>query len=226
MDHHRRRGPELLRLIIPGQPAPSGSRTADPIMKNNPLYDPTQPTKEPRIVVPPDQSLLLLTGNPKKIPVLDDHGRPMVRQRHASKETEPWMELVAYHAKMAWAGRELLDGALWIDMESWETRPKAHYRTGKFSHLLKPDAPAYPYRTMTGDSDKLRRAIEDALTDVVWIDDKRVTWGADVKDFAENVGETEAKAVIRVGRMEAQTVTDLGLVSPDPEGQASLLAAA
>lgn len=223
MDHHRNRGPMLLKMTLPGIAAPSGSRTADPIMKNNPLYDPTK-SSNPRITV--KNNRVEIVGNPKRIPVLDEHGRPMVRQRHASKTTEPWMEFVEYHAKMAWAGKELLDGALWIDFESYETRPKAHYRTGKFAHLLRPDAPAYPHSTVTGDSDKLRRAIEDALTDVVWIDDKRVTWGADQKDFAENIGEREPFAVITLGRMEAQTVTDLGLVSPDPQGQSSLLAAA
>ena len=51
-------------------------------------------------------------------------------------------------------------------------RPAAHFRTGRFAHLLRDDAPGWPIGRGTGDSDKYARAINDALTDAaVWIDD-------------------------------------------------------
>jgi Holliday junction resolvase RusA-like endonuclease len=86
---------------------------------------------------------------------------------------------------------------------------------------LKPDAPAYPHRTSTGDSDKLRRAVQDALTGVVYLDDKLVVDGADRKDY-----HSRACCIIHVGLMEAQTAVEAGLAEPlDPVGQETLLAA-
>jgi Holliday junction resolvase RusA-like endonuclease len=55
------------------------------------------------------------------------------------------------------------------------TRPKSHYRTGKFAHLVRDDAPDSPVSRSTGDLSKLVRAVEDALTDAgVWEDDSQV----------------------------------------------------
>ena len=41
-------------------------------------------------------------------------------------------------------------------------RPKSHYRTGKYSHLLKETAPIY--KTSKPDLDKIIRAVMDAMT--------------------------------------------------------------
>jgi len=52
-------------------------------------------------------------------------------------------------------------------------RPGLHYRTGRFAHLLKDDAPAHPVGRP--DIDKLCRAVLDALTDAgALTDDARV----------------------------------------------------
>lgn len=52
-------------------------------------------------------------------------------------------------------------------------RPALHYRTGRYAHLLRPDAPVR--HTRTPDLDKLVRAVGDALTVAgVWVDDSRV----------------------------------------------------
>lgn len=49
-------------------------------------------------------------------------------------------------------------------------RPKSHYRTGRYSQLLKPSAPHF--HTQKPDVDKLPRAILDAVTKAdVWLDD-------------------------------------------------------
>lgn len=182
-------------MTVHGQAAPAGSKTADPIMRKDAVG---------RIV-----------------PVLDGRGRPVMRQRHASKTTKPWMNLVAQQAALLWGGKPLLGGAVWVELICFEPRPKSHYRSGQYSHLLKPDAPAYPHITKTGDSDKLRRAVQDALSGVVYADDKLVVDGDDRKLYGP-----AAKAIIRVGLMKAQNVVELGLAEPaDPKGQESLIAA-
>lgn len=192
------RGGELLRLTVYGQAAGAGSKTAEVVTKAGP-------------------------GPRGRVPVLKD-GLFILRYRHASKFTGPWMDAVTKEAGIAWRGREPLDGALWLDATFLEVRPSTHYFQRKSGRVLRPDAPAHPAVTDTHDVDKMRRAISDSLTNAgVLADDKRVVGGEAWKDYVENIGETEAKAVIRVGRMKAQTVADLGIATPDPAEQPSLL---
>lgn len=51
-------------------------------------------------------------------------------------------------------------------------RPAGHWGTGRNAGVLKPSAPAYP--AVKPDVDKLTRAVLDALTGVVWVDDAQV----------------------------------------------------
>ena len=51
-------------------------------------------------------------------------------------------------------------------------RPKSHYRTGKFSYLLKDDAPAY--HTKTPDTSNLDKFVEDALQPNFYKDDSQI----------------------------------------------------
>lgn len=190
------RGKTLLEMTVAGQAAPAGSKAADPVMLDQ-----------------PDGS---------RVPKLDYKGKPIFRQRHSSGTTKPWMQRVAMEAMAKWGARPLLEGPVWIEILSLEPRPKSHYRTGRYSHLLRPDAPAYPHITKTGDSDKLRRAVQDALTGVVYRDDKLVVDGTDRKDYYRS-----ACCIIHVGLMAATTCLERGLVEPaEPEGQETLLAAA
>lgn len=50
-------------------------------------------------------------------------------------------------------------------------RPKSHFRAGRFSHLLKNDAPTFP--TVKPDLDKILRATWDCGTGIWWIDDSQ-----------------------------------------------------
>lgn len=63
----------------------------------------------------------------------------------------------------------LLDGAIAVSMHFVMPRPKHHFRTGKHSSELKPDAPLH--HTVKPDVLKLGRSTEDALTSVIWTDD-------------------------------------------------------
>ncbi len=60
-----------------------------------------------------------------------------------------------------------------MTLEATYARPKSHYRTGSYSHLLRDDAPYY--KTTPVDIDKAARAALDALTaSGLWKDDSQV----------------------------------------------------
>jgi Holliday junction resolvase RusA-like endonuclease len=67
-------------------------------------------------------------------------------------------------------------------------RPKCHYRTGKRSAELKDNAPAY--HAGRPDATKLTRAVEDALTGIVWRDDSQVAEQHVIKRYGEHPGVT------------------------------------
>lgn len=64
--------------------------------------------------------------------------------------------------------------AVAVRLAIWIARPKAHYRTGRYADLLRPDAPRYPTNTNTGDVDKLTRAVFDGLSGAAYDDDRQV----------------------------------------------------
>lgn len=72
-----------------------------------------------------------------------------------------WRTQVANAARQAHDG-EPFDGPVSVSIAFVLPRPKKHYRTGRFAHLLRPDAPTW--HTTKPDIDKLERAILDALT--------------------------------------------------------------
>jgi Holliday junction resolvase RusA-like endonuclease len=117
----------------------------------------------------------------------------------SSKAVKPWREAVRSEAAavMRTLALEPLDGPVWAEMAFYFRRPRSHYRTGRYSHLLRPDAPIAPITPP--DLSKLRRATEDALTDAgVWADDARVVGICDGKFWATNTG-----AVIHVHNLPA-----------------------
>lgn len=88
--------------------------------------------------------------------------------RDASKRSYPWKRDVAQAAGVAMQGQPLLDGPLMLGLEFYLPRPKGHY--GKRG--LRPSAPPIP--TVKPDLLKLARAVEDALTGIVYRDDAQV----------------------------------------------------
>lgn len=90
-----------------------------------------------------------------------------------SKQVGPWRENVRGEALRAGLG-DPVDGPVMVHVVAVFARPKSHYRTGKNAHLLKDSAPATPTTRSVGDIDKLARAVLDALTGVVFMDDSQV----------------------------------------------------
>lgn len=117
-----------------------------------------------------------------------------VAQVEMSRYVKPWRSEVAAAAR-ALGIREPLDGPLVACMVFTIARPKSHFRTGKFAHLLRDSAPVAP--ATTPDFSKLVRATEDAMTGIVWEDDALVVRYEDSgKVYA---GSAEADALDRPG---------------------------
>jgi len=97
----------------------------------------------------------------------------------ADPKTRDWMQEVRSAAADAMRGRGLIEGPVQLGCRFHFARPKKHYRTGKYSHLLREDAPTY--MSKTPDLSKLVRAVEDAMTKTVWVDDQQVVEYVDVR---------------------------------------------
>lgn len=101
----------------------------------------------------------------------------------------PWREVMqtaaeyAANAMMEPGSRQVIfTGPVTVEAIFWLDRPKGHYRTGRFAHLLRDDAPEFPHRGSHGgrgatshDVDKYARALLDAMTlALVYADDCQV----------------------------------------------------
>jgi Holliday junction resolvase RusA-like endonuclease len=112
----------------------------------------------------------------------------------AAKGTKPWQQQMAGAALEACGGEPLLlDGPLILDAKFFLRRPQGHFRTGRNAHLLRDGAAAYP--TGRPDVTKLLRAVEDALTTVVWRDDAQVVYQLASKHYG-----TPERCEVRVNR--------------------------
>jgi len=124
-------------------------------------------------------------------------GRPLLRPVHQNaKKLKPWRQDVARAARLAYSG-PLLVGAVKVSMMFSRSRPKGHFGTGRNAGKLKPWAEeARP--TTKPDVLKLARAVEDALTGVVWRDDSQV-----VEETLSKVWGTPGVAV-RIESLDGQ----------------------
>lgn len=86
----------------------------------------------------------------------------------------------------------------------YKQRGDGHYRSGKFSKLLKPTAPAYPAKSP--DTTKLWRALEDSLTGLLWQDDSRIVRQHIIEEFVHRW--EEPWAAVSLWRLP-ETVADL-----------------
>jgi crossover junction endodeoxyribonuclease RusA len=86
----------------------------------------------------------------------------------------PWRGLIAGEARAAYQGRgfEPTRDAVAVILGFMFPRPKSHFGTGRNAHELKSSAPAY--KSTKPDVDKLARAVLDALTGIVYVDDAQV----------------------------------------------------
>ena len=121
------------------------------------------------------------------------HGRPSPAgsKRHvgngilvdsSGEKGKAWRSVVQDSARQVFNG-DLLRGPLRVQFVFYKPRPKGHFGTGSKASTLKADAPEYP--TGRPDCLKLARAVEDALTGVVWADDSQIVDEQLVKCYGE-----------------------------------------
>lgn len=97
-----------------------------------------------------------------------------------------WRATVRAAAVTAAQCTPLLSGPLVLRVYFRLLRPKSHYGTGGNAGKLKPSAPAYP--TSKPDTTKLLRAVEDALTHIVWRNDAQVVGQIATKGYSDKPG--------------------------------------
>jgi crossover junction endodeoxyribonuclease RusA len=86
--------------------------------------------------------------------------------------------------------------ALQLIVEFYMPRPKRHYRTGKYAGMIKTTAPRF--HTVRPDATKLLRALEDAMTSIVYKDDNQIAT-QHVQKLYDNHGM--ARAVVSVSEI-------------------------
>jgi Holliday junction resolvase RusA-like endonuclease len=107
--------------------------------------------------------------------------------RDSSKKSYPWKKDVAQAAGIAMQGDGLLEGPLSLELVFHVPRPKGHFGV----RGLRPSAPAYP--TVKPDVLKLARAVEDAMSGVVFRDDAQI-----VTEFLRKTYGEPARCEVRV----------------------------
>lgn len=92
----------------------------------------------------------------------------------SGEKGKAWRSSVVDAARAAYQG-PLLEGPLLVRFVFWRARLKGHYsdrKADRGKHVLKPDAPPFP--TSQPDVLKTARAIEDALTKILYRDDVQI----------------------------------------------------
>jgi crossover junction endodeoxyribonuclease RusA len=103
----------------------------------------------------------------------------------ASKRSRPWKSRVSAAAQDAMNGRPPLEGPLYLRLTFGVTRPVKHYtKTGE----LGAEGRRRPWPSVRPDAIKLGRAIEDALTGIVYRDDAQIVLEAISKHYANADG--------------------------------------
>lgn len=132
-----------LSFFVEGSPAPGGSKTAFVARRG-------------------DGSIVMRPGTNMPVINMSDAG---------GKANKEWRNTVKWKGKEFMRGAPPFDCALKVQFIFFIQRPKCHFRTGKFAHILRDDAPEY--HTQAPDALKYARSTEDALTQVIWKDDSQ-----------------------------------------------------
>lgn len=105
--------------------------------------------------------------------IIHKHTGRAVAIKDNNRTQKAWRELVRRTVALSWRGRPPADGSVTIRCDFVMPRPLATPLRRTPPAIRKPDG------------DKLERAVWDALTGVVWVDDARVTDWAGSKRLAE-----------------------------------------
>lgn len=139
------------------------------------VYGVAQPRGSKRSLVPTGRG-----GQPFR-----KNGRIVVSTVDSNPKSKDWMRLVAREAGEAMRDADLQPTRLPVALSVtfYRARPKGHFGSGRNAGRLKPSSPAWP--ATKPDMSKLLRAVEDALSGVVYHDDAQIVAEQLVKDFDE-----------------------------------------
>ena len=100
-------------------------------------------------------------------------------------KSKDWKCDVRNQARLAYPGAPV-DGPLKLLLVFTLPRPKNHFRSGKNANALRESAPMFP--ATRPDTTKLIRAVEDALTGILWKDDAQITAQVALKRYGTPIG--------------------------------------
>lgn len=125
---------------------------------------------------------------------------------HANPKTKGWMDSVAWHAMKHVGAMCLLTDAVCLKLTFLRLRPGGDYGTGRNEGIIKASAPLH--NTKIPDLTKLTRAVEDALTGIIWKDDSQVIAQRTNKRYCR--GDEKPGVWILVETIEAKGLSDYG----------------
>lgn len=102
------------------------------------------------------------------------------------KGNRDWRAVVADSARLHTGDGPPLDCPLRLEVVFHLLRPKGHFGSGKNAGQVRSSAPAFP--TVKPDTTKLLRALEDALTGIIWRDDALVVEQEVSKRYSDRTG--------------------------------------
>ncbi|MEE9602567.1 MAG: RusA family crossover junction endodeoxyribonuclease [Thermoguttaceae bacterium] len=126
----------------------------------------------------PETVTFFVPGNPvpkgSMTAYYNKHLRQAVLVQNNEDKVKAWEKTIRSLAWQAWAPRDPTSGPVHAGLVFWFDRPAKHYRTGKYSNVLRDDAPVEVF-LKKWDGDKLQRPVFDAMTGIIYDDDGRVS---------------------------------------------------
>lgn len=121
-------------------------------------------------------------GSKKAFPFRRKNGKLGVSVVHDNPAAKGWMEWVRFCVSQYWIGPPTKE-AIRLYLTFVATRPASHYTKNGTLKSSSPENPVYK-----PDLTKMTRAVEDALTGLVWVDDSQVCWQVIQKEYGDRDG--------------------------------------
>ena len=107
-------------------------------------------------------------------PIRGKNGRPipLIVVPDDNPKSIAWMKLVGEAAAKEMGDQKPIRGPVTLTLHCFFARPKSHFGTGRNALILKDKAPEF--HVQYPDASKLLRAVEDAMTGIVYSDDRQI----------------------------------------------------
>jgi Holliday junction resolvase RusA-like endonuclease len=123
-----------------------------------------------------------ILGTPKAQPRVKAFSRGGKAGVFTPKTADSWRKTVEIALKRH--AEKNLSGAMMVELNFYFARPKSHFRTGKYSHIMKDDAPKFHMKKP--DVDNLAKLPLDVLTKMKYFsDDSQVVNLCVTKGYAD-----------------------------------------